>query len=67
MKIKSLLLILLLITLVLSGCQQVSEEPVEKTTGGVTIYNTDFPCGNADDVCPENYGAECKVKDPDCE
>ena len=67
MKIKSLLLILLLITLALSGCQQVAEEPVEKTTGGVIIYNTDFPCGNEDDVCPENYGAECKVKDPDCE
>lgn len=59
--------------IVLSGCTQVSEEPgaeeelAKKSTGGVIICGMDCPCGEADDVCPEDYGAECEVKDPDCE
>lgn len=67
---KKLLLILLLLTvIVLSGCTEVSEETKvmgDKTTGGVIICSEDYPCGNADNVCPEEYGAECKVEDPDC-
>lgn len=63
---KTLLLILLLLIIVLSGCTQVSEETITKTTGGVIICETDYPCGNSDNVCPQDYGADCKVQDPDC-
>nr|MCK4930143.1 hypothetical protein [Nanoarchaeota archaeon] len=66
MKIKMVLLILLLLLIVLSGCKQVSEEPVGKASGGVIICGKDCPCGKVDNVCPEDYGADCKVKDPDC-
>ncbi len=66
MKTKMVLLILLLLLIVLSGCKQVSEEPVGKASGGVIICGLDWPGGNADVVCPEDYGADCKVEDPDC-
>ena len=71
MRIKTLLLILLLTLIIISGCTQVSEKPgeelAEKSTGGVIICGVDCPCGQADNVCPEDYGAECEVEDPDCE
>lgn len=35
---------------------------------GVTIGNTNYFCGNADDICPSEYAAckECIVLDIDC-
>jgi len=68
-KKRGLLVLLLLMVIVLSGCTGVSEEiteGVEKTTGGVIICSVDYPCGNADNICPQDYGADCKVQDPDC-
>ena len=68
-KKRLILILLLLMVIVLSGCTEVSKETtegVEKTTGGVIICDIDYPCGTADNVCPEDYGAECKVQDPDC-
>ena len=61
--------ILILLLIVLAGCTNISEETaegIEQTTGGVIICSEDYPCGDSDNVCPEDYGAECKVKDPDC-
>lgn len=65
-KKRLLLVLLLLLVIVLSGCIQVSEETIKKTTGGVIICNIDYPCGNSDNICPEYYGADCKLEDPDC-
>ncbi len=64
------ILILLLVIIALTGCAEVDEEATvmgDKTTGGVIICNQDYPCGAADNICPEDYGADCKVEDPDCE
>lgn len=33
---------------------------------GVTICGHNYNCGASDDVCPELYGAQCSVDDPDC-
>lgn len=63
------LLVLLLLIIVLSGCTNVSEENKvsgEKATGGVIICSQDYSCGNADNICPSDYGADCKINDPDC-
>lgn len=66
---KEVILVLLLV--VLCGCTNISEETTQdivpdKTTGGVIICDADYPCGNADNICPEDYGAICKFADPDC-
>ena len=67
---KRLLLVLLILTvIILSGCSNVSEETKlmgDKTTGGVIICNVDYPCGNSDNICPEDYGTKCKLEDLDC-
>ena len=46
---------------------ETSQEQDNQVTGhGVIICGTDYPCGAQDNVCPEDYGAECEQKDPDC-
>ena len=63
--------IILALTMIirLAGCAKTAEKSSETTsspTGGVIICGTDYPCGQADSVCPEDYGATCKVADADC-
>ena len=66
--------ILILLLILITGCTDVSEDTtdvidgitVDKAVGGVIICDANYPCGNADDICPEEFGAECKVNDPDC-
>lgn len=43
-----------------------AEEEVTITTHGVQICGENYDCGNKDNVCPEDYGATCIIKDPDC-
>jgi len=61
-----LLLLVIILVIILFAHAEPSEEDIKKETGGVIICDIDFPCGNADNVCPEDFGAECKVEDPDC-
>jgi hypothetical protein len=66
---KKIILMILILAIIISGCA--TKEPVlksedNKATGGVTICGADYPCGAQDNVCPENYGASCKVEDADC-
>lgn len=35
--------------------------------GGVEIIGVCYNCGVDDEVCPEDFGANCKVVDSDCE
>jgi hypothetical protein len=64
-----LLIIALTAIMIISGCA--TKEPVpssqpNKVVGGVIICGVDYPCGAQDKICPENYGAVCKVTDSDC-
>lgn len=34
--------------------------------GGVEVDGKCYECGKLDSVCPSDFGAECKVIDPDC-
>lgn len=34
--------------------------------GGVEVNGNCYDCGEADNVCPEDFGVECKAVDPDC-
>lgn len=34
--------------------------------GGVEVDGECYDCGVADKVCPADFGADCKVVDPDC-
>ena len=67
----SIVAILIIVVIVFIVLNQPSptetQEELDKTTGGVVICGQDFQCGVYDQVCPEDYGAKCKVKDIDCE
>ncbi len=72
-----IIMILILSIFLIIGCE-IEGNNLEKTnenpdsssnkslTGGVIICGENYECGKKDNVCPENYGAECKVKDNDC-
>ncbi|MDD5254039.1 MAG: hypothetical protein PHG05_02955 [Candidatus Nanoarchaeia archaeon] len=67
--IVAILIIVLIVFLVLrqKPASTETQKELDKTTGGVVVCGQDFPCGNFDGVCPEDYGAKCKCYDPDCE
>lgn len=60
MKKEVVLVLALLISLPLVTAECDSEK------GGVQIEDKCYECGKLDDVCPEDFGADCKVIDPDC-
>jgi hypothetical protein len=33
---------------------------------GIQVEEDCYNCGVSDDVCPEDFGVDCKVIDPDC-
>lgn len=67
MRAKTVLILVILLSVLLFGCvEQAVEDDNEVTGHGVTICGIDYACGESDGVCPEDYGAECEVTDPDC-
>lgn len=40
--------------------------PCNTNLGSIEVENTCFDCGVPDNVCPEDFGTNCKIKDPDC-
>ena len=30
------------------------------------MKNKDYRCGLIDEICPDNFGADCKISDHDC-
>ena len=72
---------IIILMLLITGCaQNAMQEETETNTSqetnqtqdnqvtghGVIICGTNYPCGAQDNVCPEDYGAQCEQKDPDC-
>ena len=64
---------IIILMLLITGCAQnamqeeTSQTQDNQVTGhGVIICGTNYPCGAQDNVCPEDYGAQCEQKDPDC-
>lgn len=58
---KGFLLVLFLIIslpIVLAEC--------DEKRGGVKIEDKCYDCGKPDKVCPTDFGADCKIIDPDC-
>lgn len=58
MKKRFLILVLLISLPIVFACSE--------KNGGIEIEGKCYDCGIADKVCPEDFGAECKVIDPDC-
>ena len=44
-----------------------AEKEVTVTTHGVQICNENYDCGEEDGISPEDFGAYCIIKDPDCQ
>ena len=63
---KKELVILLLILSLISGCTGVDTILDDKSVGGVIMCGVDYRCGFIDSICPEDYGADCKIFDKDC-
>ncbi len=47
-------------------CLPIALAECDGKNGGIEIDGMCYDCGVADNVCPEDFGAECKVVDPDC-
>lgn len=60
MKKRFLLILFLIISLpiVFAEC--------DEKRGGVKIEDKCYDCGTPDKVCPKDFGADCKIIDPDC-
>lgn len=59
MKKEVVLVLLLLISLPLvTAC--------ESEKGGVEVDGECYECGELDNICPADFGAECNIVDPDC-
>jgi len=59
-------IIFILLAFILSQFILVEKGGITVTTHGVEICNMNYDCGEEDKVCPEDYGATCVIKDPDC-
>jgi len=59
-------IIFIIIALILSNFILEDREDATITAHGVRICDKNYDCGEADNICPEDYGAQCVIKDPDC-
>ncbi len=59
-------IIFIMIALIVANFMFLEGDVADVTVKGVKICNKNYDCGELDRICPEDFGATCIVKDPDC-